>query len=541
MAEEFTYPSGIYGSQNIGLQPVDDVNPGDDPSWVSSPVLDMSTQWTPIDVCVGGTQALRLNAKTLLPQEPREDEDAWRRRIYHATVVPYLTRIADQAAGLILRKPIQLTAQQEGAEVDPYWEQFLDDVDGYGTDLNAFARRICISSLLYGHAGILVDYPSTEPAPNLQEERTRNLRPYFIKVDAKQILGWRRAEGSPIAPITQVRINEYVHEPLGEFGDELVQQIRVLETGRWRVFRRATTDTDQGWTVISEGTTSLPMVPLSITYSGKVAEYVSAPPLLEVANLNIAHSQRTADLHHSLHVASMPILTLKAFDDTDGTVGLSANNAILLPPDGDASYVEPASSAFDAQQQFIHELETQMSTLGISVLFQQKMGAETAESKRLSRTDSDSLLAVISKDLQDALQQAFNAAGAYIGLEPPEVHMNRYFEIQALDGEQVSQYMQLWMNGAITHETLLEMLRDGEVLPNVDVEQEVELTNQEKAQNMMVSMLPDVAAANGSAGPSATAEQSDQPSEIRSLVEERLRRMAGASTPTDNNDDDDET
>jgi hypothetical protein len=540
VAEEFQYPTGIYGSQNLGLEPVEEKNPGDDPSWVAGPVLDMSTQWTPIDVCVGGTQVLRLNAKTILPQEPREDEDAWKRRIYHATLVPYLTRIAEQAAGLILRKPIQLVAEEEGAEVDPYWEQFVNNVDGYGTNLDAFARRIVISSLLYGHAGILVDYPSTEAAANLQEERLRGLRPYFIKVDAKQILGWRRAEGSPIAPITQVRINEYVHEPVGEFGDELVQQIRVLEPGRWRLFRTGGAEGQQNWTVIAEGSTSLPIIPLSITYSSKVAEFISTPPLLEVANLNIAHAQRTADLHHSLHIAAMPILTLKAFDDNESTVGLSANNAIMLPPDGDASYVEPASSAFDAQQNFIHEIENQMSTLGISVLFQQKMGSETAESKRLSRTDSDSLLAIVSKDLQDALQQAFNAAGAFVNIQAPEVHLNRDFDIQVLDGTQVGQYMQLWMNGAITHETLLEMLRDGEVLPNVDVEAEVELTGQEKAQNMMVNMLPDVAAANGAAGAAAASDeqQSEQPSEIRSLVEERLRRMAGAST-TD--DDDDET
>ena len=43
--------------------------------------------------------------------------------------------------------------------------------------------------------------------------------------------------------------------------------------------------------------------------------------------------------------------------------------------------VEPASSAFEAQQSFISELEHQMQNLGLSTLFSQKMGAETAESK----------------------------------------------------------------------------------------------------------------------------------------------------------------
>ena len=40
----------------------------------------------------------------------------------------------------------------------------------------------------------------------------------------------------------------------------------------------------------------------------------------------------------------MPIMYLKAWDDTDSTIGLSANSAILLPSDGQVGYVEPASS-----------------------------------------------------------------------------------------------------------------------------------------------------------------------------------------------------
>jgi hypothetical protein len=450
-------------------------------------VLTMSEQWLPIDVCLGGTQAFRENAKIFLPQEPEEDEASWRRRIYHATFAPYTVRIAEQAAGLILRKPIQLVSKEEGGEVDPYWEELIKNVDGYGTTLDDFARRLAISSILYGHAAVLVDYPSTEPAPNLAVERLMGLRPYLIMVDAKQIIGWRKSpEASPISPINQIRLNEYVSEPMGEFGDEVVRQIRVLEPGRWRVYRRGSED--EGWIVYQEGTTSLPVIPLAVTYSGKMAELMSRPPLLPIADLNISHAQRTADLHHSLHVAALPILTLKGFDEA-GQIGLSANSIILLPPEGDGKYVEPASSAFDAQQSFITELENQMSSLGISTLFSQKMGAETAESKRLSRTDSDSLLSIVSKDLQNALQRVMDMAAAYVGMEAPEVMLDRDFDLQVLEAAQVTQYMQLWTNGAITHETLLEMLRQGEVLPNIDIEREVELTQQEKAGNMM--LLPE--------------------------------------------------
>ena len=496
-----SYPSGIYprrGQERLyPFSELDDDyaynSPGDDPSYESEAYLHMSQNWEPMDACVGGTQYLRYNAATYLPQEPQELEDAWKRRVSHATFAPYTVRIAEQAAGLILRKGVQFQPREDGGEVDPYWEEvFAENCDGFGTDINAFARRLVISSLLYGHAGVMCDFSAKEAAPNLQAQREDGNAPYFIEVDARQIIGWRFEGDSPLSPVNQVRITELVTVPFGEFGERVIKQIRVLEPGSYRVYRRSNdegSDTS-GWYVYEQGTTSLDVIPLAVTYSQKVAEYVSKPPLLSIANLNISHAQRNADLQHSLHVSAMPIMVLKGFDDAEDPVGLSVNNAILLPPEGDCFMVEPASQSFEAQTQYLNKLEEQMSSLGISTLFAQKMGAETAESKKLSRTDSDSLLTIVSKDLESALQRAIDIAGEFMSLEPPKVTLSRDFDLQTLDAQQISNYMQMWMNGAITHETMLTMLRDGEVLPNIDIEEEVEMTGQEKLDSMMAQTLP---------------------------------------------------
>jgi len=522
------YPSGIY---NSGDGPPDELAlganreqaaAGNDPSWLSGPYLEMSTAWQPIKVCVGGTQAFRENCAELLPIEPREDEAAWQRRVSHAVLSPFTTRIADQAAGLILRKPIQLEPKEENGVVDPYWDEFAQNVDGYGTDLDSYARRIVLSAILFGHSATIVDYPTTEPAPNLAIERQLGLRPYFLQVDAPNILGWRKAGDSPIAPIGQVRINEYVTEDLGLFGDEVVRQIRILEPGKYQLWRRG----DDGWALYQEGTTSLPVIPMAVTYSNKISELISKPPLLPIANLNILQAQRMADLQHSLHVAALPILVLKGFDDNDSEIGLSANSAILMGVDGAAEYVEPASSAFEAQQAFIGELEHQMQNLGISTLFSQKMGAETAESKSLSRADSDSLLAVVSKDLQASLQNAFDIAAQYAGIEPPSIQVNRDFDLQTLDPQQVTQYLGLWQNGAITHATLLEMLAAGEVLPHIDVEAEIEAVEQEKLLNMdMAQAAGTIAAEDSPPDISAVDEEEEEEEQESEMRQELTRRL----------------
>jgi len=530
------YSSGLYPSQRPpGFAPYQQLNDennlgviGDDPSFESDSYLQMSVNWFPIDVCVGGTAFFRHNARTLLPQEPAELEDAWERRVSRATFSPFTVRIAEQAAGLVLRKPIVLESKQQDAEVDPYWEELTENVDGRGTSLSAFARRVLISSLLYGHAGCMVDYPSREAAPSLQAERLAGMRPYFQQVDAKQIIGWRFEEGNPLSPVQQVRINEYVSVPFGEFGDKTIRQIRVLEPGKYRVYRREADRNietngsgSQGWYVHEEGNISLNVVPLALTYSQKISEFVSVPPLLSIANLNISHAQRNADLSHGLHVAAMPIMVLKGFDDAPDPAGLSVNNAILLPPEGDCFMVEPASQSFDAQQGYLTQLEEQMASLGISTLFAQKQGAETAESKRLSRTDSDSLLSIVSKDMQSMLQNAFEMAAAYVGKEAPLVTLDRDFDLQTLDGAQVGQYLQLWNNGAITQETLLASLKKGEILPDIDVEEEVELTGQEKLDNMMMESVP------GFAGPESDAEGNERRDpDAQQAATDRLRRVA---------------
>ena len=228
----------------------------------------------------------------------------------------------------------------------------------------------------------------------------------------------------------------------------------------------------------------MPVIPLAVTYSGKVSELMSVPPLLPLANLNILHGQRQADLQHSLHVAAQPVMYMKAYEDTDNEIGLSVNSAILLPENGEVGYAEPASSAFDSQQNFITELENQMRNLGISTLFSQTYVGETAEAKAMDRSDSDSMLAVVSQDLENALQNAIEMAAAFVGMEAPRVAVSRDFDLQKLDGPQVQQYLGLWQNGAITLQTLLEILSRGEILPDIDVEAEIELIEQEKLANI---------------------------------------------------------
>jgi len=453
----------------------------DSPFTRTRAVLDMMKGWEIMKAVTEGTEYLRENSEAFLPLEPREDYDAYLARVNRAVFSPFTQRLIRAATGLVLRKPITLTG-------DPYWtEMFKMDVDGCGSDLDEYARRILMCSLTYGQSHVLVDYPAPSGALSLAEERQQNRRPYWIEVDPNNLYGWRLDRESNYGNLIQARIAEKAVLPDGDFGEKVYDQIRVIEPGRYRVFRKKEQieemydvsdnsvtgnfemgSADKDYQQVESGQFSLGEIPLVTVYSGKTENLVSKPPLLDIAYLNLAHFQRQADLIHSLHVASQPMLVMEGYDDQTKDLAISVNYAMATQPGNKVYYVEPASSAFDAQSAEIKELQMQMATLGISTLSQQKFVAESADARRLDRVDTNSMLAMVSMELEQKLQKCFNLSAEYVGIEPPEVKISRDFDIERLIGQDITALTSLFDQQVIDRDEFRDILVQGEVLPSAN-------------------------------------------------------------------------
>ena len=331
-----------------------------------------------------------------------------------------------------------------------------------------------------------MDFPAPTGAKSLAEERSLNRRPYWIEVDPTNIYGWRLDREVNYGSLIQVRIGEKAVVPDGEFGESVYNQIRVIEPGRYRVYRQTekqktlepysqggfTGDFNgppqqQEYELIESGDYSLDEIPLVTVYTGKTDTMTSKPPLLDIAYLNLAHFQRQADLIHSLHVASQPMLVLEGWDDQTKDMAISVNYAMATQPGNKVYYVEPASSAFEAQSAEIQELEKQMASLGISTLSQQKFVAESADARRLDRVDTNSMLSMVSLDLEQKLQKSFNLSAKYLQLDPPEIKISRDFDIERLIGQDVTALTSLFDQKVIDREEFRDILVQGEVLPSV--------------------------------------------------------------------------
>jgi len=463
--------TNITSSTNVGGS--------DSPFTRTRAVMDMVKGWEIMKAVTNGTEYLRDNSEAFLPLEPREDYTAYLSRVNRAVFSPYTQRLIRAATGLIMRKPITLIG-------DSYWtDVFAKDVDGCGSDLDEYARRVLICSLTYGQSHILVDYPAPTGALSLAEERAQNRRPYWIEIDPTNIYGWRLDREVNYGSLIQVRIAEKAVVPSGEFGEQVFDQVRVIEPGKFSIYRKVSAKKDlinlednsyagnfdgpeneKDYELVDSGVFSLGEVPLVSVYSGKTDTLTSKPPLLDIAYLNLAHFQRQADLIHSLHVASQPMLVLEGWDDQTKDMSISVNYAMATQPGNKVYYVEPASSAFEAQTNEIQELQIQMATLGISTLSQQKFVAESADARRLDRVDTNSMLSMVSLELEQKLQKVFNLSANYLGMEPPEVKISRDFDIERLIGQDITALTSLFDQKVIDREEFRDILVQGEVLPN---------------------------------------------------------------------------
>ena len=459
----------------------DQVNAAD-PLWFA-----MAPHWTTIRACVEGTDYLRQNADVYLPQQPMELPESWQGRVSRSVFSPYFQKILRVAVGLILRKPIFL----EGGD-ETYWEEWREDVcrDG-STDLDQFANDLLTNALSFGHSNILVDYPDTSAIRTKAQEVGAALKPYFVEVPAPYLIGWRHDPRENMGKLQQVRIREAAKLNKGRFGIEYKQRVRVLEPGKFELWEAGDNTADAAFTQIDSGNMSVPNIPLCTVYGHKLGVLHSRPPLLPLAALNISHYQKASDLTQSLHIAAQPLLIGKGVDDlpndntTEGAIGLSVNNMMLIPPDASVEYVQPQVGAFEAQRADMDRLVNEMRNLGIAILSEQNTTNASGVSKAMDRIDSNSVLQVVSKSLQQCLQDAVNIAAEYAQVEPPEVTIPRDFDVDPIDGNEVTAINTLFTSGLIDQQTALELLQHGEWLADdMDIEAITAGTELEQQQTM---------------------------------------------------------
>jgi hypothetical protein len=412
--------------------------------------------WILIEDLMQGTYGMRRKHRRYLPQEPRELDESYDNRLARSVCPPYYQRLERMLAGMLTRKPVRLTDT-----ADIIQEQ-LFNVDLLNNDLNVWTYETTRKMIRYGHVGVLVDAPKAEYEG----------RPYWCTYTPREILGWRY-EGSELV---QLRLMEKVVLPDGEYGEKTAEQVRVLTPGEYKIYQK---QKNTNFELIDEGSTSLDKIPFSVAYANRLNIMESRPPLEDIAELNLKTYQVQSDLDNQLHISAVPMLAFFGFPSAAEEVSAGPGEAIAFPADGRAEYIEPKGTSFDHQFKRLEQIAGQINELGLSAVLGQKLSAETAEAKRLDRSQGDSTMMVIAQNMQDMIDNSLQFHAQYLGntTAAGSSYVNRDFLGARLDPQEIGSLLQLYTAGTITQETLLNQLSLGEILGDeFDVDAELEAT-----------------------------------------------------------------
>lgn len=425
--------------------------------------LNQSPRWELVDALSGGTYEMRAKHRKYLPQEPREIDESYDARLYRSVCAPMFIRLEKMLAGMLTRKPVRLK------DVPDVIQEMMFDVDLLGNDLNVWTYELARKLIRYGHIGVLVDAPA----------EGQGGRPYWVTYEPRAIIGFRTEKKEGREELVQLRLLEKVVEPDGLYGEKEVEQVRVLTPGAFEIHRKSKEHTD--WVLEEEGSTSLDYIPFAVAYSNRLGVLESRPPMEDIAELNLKHYQVSSDLSNMLHISAVPMLSFFGYPQSAEEVSAGPGEAICFPSEGRAEYIEPGGKSFDAQYKQIEQIEKQINELGLASVLGQKLSAETAESKKIDRSQGDSTMQLVAQQTQDLIDNCLTFHAQYMGSDMPgSCFVNRDFLAGRLDSQEIGSLLGLYTAGTISKETLLTQLSEGEVLGD-DFDVEAELAETENA------------------------------------------------------------
>ncbi len=385
---------------------------------------------TLVDDLRQGTARMRQQHETYLPSFTKEDNKNYARRWGQATLYPAFEETVGMLTGKAFAKPPELDEEDVPPQIlgTDAESGLAENIDLQGNHFQVFAENFFKRALRSGLCHLLVDStPYPAGASTAAEKQQAGHRPYWVLYEAKQVFAWRyKIEGGrPV--LTQVRISETVEEEEGEFASEKVEQIRVLEIGRYRIFR----EIEDTWVEIPEGQEGgggpmngydgkpLTYIPLVTLYTDEDNGFMTAiPQLLDLAYQNVRHFQKQSDYDNCMSIACFPIFCASGIpSDEQGDIALGPFTICKsTSPESKYYFAEHSGAALAAARQDLQDLKEDMAMHGLKMLMPKPGATPTATATAITEASTTSQLQVAVLRLKDCLELALGYTAEWLGL-----------------------------------------------------------------------------------------------------------------------------
>ena len=437
---------------------------------------------------MGGTKAMLAAGERYIPREDGEEPASWNIRLHRTVLFNVYKRTLRYLGGRVFEKPVVLGGDTQDAR----YNDFVEDVDKQGHNLSVWSRHVFEEGLNDGVTFCVIDYSDVKTrrmngATQYQlpdgtwadkteaADRANGWGPYFIHVDARQVLDarmeWR--SGKPI--VTHFRYQETLEQPNGKWSTGTYQQIRTFfydDAGRaaWQVWSNQDEDGDTAeFTMRDEGFFSIGVIPVVWFMPGEKRTPMTAEPaLIDLAQLNKRHWQATSSQFEMREYVRRPVWfgrRLGTRNTQNGEMKIVFGAGILCNADDDNAMLQSLgidAGSVAAGRQELQNLENSMALYGLQLL-QPKTGAITATESLRDAEENNSTLKAWALQFQDFLENCMRLVAKWWGQDDgPSVKVNTDFA-NAMDA---SFLLEMFRAQVISAQTFLELVKNMGILPD---------------------------------------------------------------------------
>lgn len=439
--------------------------PGDDPSELHPEVVRLRADSELARTLMGGTKAMRRAREHFMPRMRHEGDDTYEARLKLSALRNYYRQSLTSLAGKLMRNGLNLE-DSAGVVSPPQAKEWLKDMDSMGTPGDVLFKRLFTWAVRDAAAWLLADYPQTGGTQNLAQERELGIRPYLIPISVLDMIGWREELVGGRTITTQMRYRMVTEEPVGLFGMQSVDTIRVITPQEIQDYRA----NDKGhWEKYNEPiVNTLGRVALTRIASDMDEDYRPRGGMTDLADLNLEHWQIRSDQRLALRVNSFPILFGAGFENDLPPIG--PETAVLTSdPAAALTYVESSGASLAVGRTELMDLVDAMRA--ISAQYQTKQVAQTATGAAIDAQEANAPAQGWAINCKRGFERAMAdmAELAGIGKGPGAGGMLRVDTdalVSSLDSSQLQILVTARAQREISRETFLSALKRADLLPD---------------------------------------------------------------------------
>ena len=449
-------------------------------NYVREEVVKARKIWQLIDDCVAGEQQIKSKTQDYLPMPVAESDNGQMLARYasylkRAMFYNVTARTLDGLVG-------QVFSKDQTIELPENIDRYADNIDGAGTSLEQQSKLALQTVLAKGHGGLLADFPNNQGFVSRAEIESNLIRPRVLNIDPEDIINWRMQTvgGESLLSLLVIEEEKIVEDDGFEFDKEY----------RWRVFRllngeegyqvevslwkapgedfETTEDfyVEEGPSIMTDYSGSpLQRIPFEFMGSTNNEPVIDKAPMLDLANMNIAHYRNSADYEESLFLVGQPTLVISgltqdwADKNINGKVILGSRSAITLPKDGRAEMLQPHPNVMPKEG--MEHKEEQMKAVGAK-LIEPNFSKVTATEVLMEAASESSILTSTADNVSAAYRKVLMHMGMFVSetsLDEINFALNTDYTVTSMTAQDRQQLVAEWQGGLITWEEAREGLR----------------------------------------------------------------------------------